>query len=207
MKVNNNNYNYNLNFGANKITTVQRIVEGTGALEKYDVYRLNQTDVPFVRKIASFMESVQEQLNECQKKILENFKIFLKESSDYDGDSYTYFVPKSMYIGIKNDETITGLMRTESKATREGLFHSVMDLIPNSYDNAAKNSFIYTLLSDKQYNRGFMSDAGVGFNFNKYVSRDGAKLRLKHINPDCKFSKVNQNPNYDLEDVFDIKDC
>ncbi|MBR1460769.1 hypothetical protein IJ596_03965, partial [bacterium] len=78
MKINNNNYNYNLNFGANKITTVQRIVEGTGALEKYDVYRLNQTDAPFVRKIASFMESVQEQLNECQKKILENFKIFLK---------------------------------------------------------------------------------------------------------------------------------
>ena len=103
---NTQNYN-NTSFGANKIATVTRIANELPQFEKYDIYRLNEQDVPFAKKLIACMDKYKSRLGEMHEKLCTKLKEFCENP-----DLFLHGMDnkENIYLGIKNDNYIDGFV-------------------------------------------------------------------------------------------------
>ena len=203
---NTQNYN-NTSFGANKIATVTRIANELPQFEKYDIYRLNEQDVPFAKKLIACMDKYKSRLSEMHKNLCAKLKEFCQEPNLFLNGCDD---KEKIYLGIKNDNYIDGFISMHTS-------YSGRQRITNAYiphkNSPLEGGFIMGLMNDKGYGyelsgrkiRGW-NGGGIKENskYNSSTKKDKAEL-VKKLNPDYKIEAVGkQSINYNLEEILDV---
>ena len=203
-----NNYNnYKVNFGARKIMSAEKVVDGLS--EKFEVYKLDYTDIPFAQKLAIFMKERQGRLNETQQKLFGKLKKFVTHQERFDVPEFSGD-EKALYIGIKNDEQISGYMLMNNSRFRLTLNrkYEIEEICPNVEDKVTEDTFMYSFFADKELDRGFRSIWGTKFDKCRAFhvgggKTKGAKMHIRKEHPDYTF-KTSSREYFDLEDVLGI---
>ena len=98
-----------VNFKAKRIVSVTRFIDKPMPnFEKIDIYKINENDIPFMKKVVTFLAKRKNKLNDMQKQLYEHFKEILNDKYAFD---IFYNNRHSTYLGIKNDSYITGFMK------------------------------------------------------------------------------------------------
>lgn len=210
MQVDNNLNNYNnnrINFGARRIMSAEKFVDGLS--EKFEVYKLDEYDIPFAQKLAIYMKNQKSKLNEAQKNLYYRLKEFVTHQERYNVGEFSGD-KKELYIGIKNDEQISGYMLTNNSRFMPTLNrkYTIDEICPNVNDIVAEDTFFYAFFSDKELDRGFRSIWGTNFDKCRAFhvgggKTKGAKMHIRNEHPDYTF-KTSAKEYFDLEDVLGI---
>lgn len=203
-----NTPNYNTNFTANKIATVTRIANELPQFEKYDIYRLNEQDVPFAKKLIACMDKYKSRLGEMHEKLCTKLKEFCENP-----DLFLHGMDnkENIYLGIKNDNYIDGFVSIHKS-------YGGRQRITNAYsshkDSPLEGGFIIGLMNDKQ-GYGYMLNGRKIRGWNGWAIREDSKYGsatkmgkerlVKSLNPNYEFN-VNgaQKQNYNLEEILDV---
>ena len=204
-----NTPNYsNPSFGANKIATVTRIANELPQFEKYDIYRLNEQDVPFAKKLIACMDKYKSRLGEMHEKLSVKLKEFCENP-----DLFLHGMDnkEKIYLGIKNDNYIDGFV---SMRTSYGGRQYIENAYSSRKDSPLEGGFIIGLMNDKKsYGYELGGRKVCGWNGcairenSKYWSETkiGKEELVKSLNPDYKIEAVGkQSVNYDLEEILDV---
>lgn len=203
-----NTPNYNTSFTANKIATVTRIANELPQFEKYDIYRLNEQDVPFVKKLIACMDKYKSRLSEMHENLCAKLKEFCQNPNLF---LHGIDDKETIYLGIKNDNYIDGFV---SMHTSYGGRQHITNTYSSRKDSPLEGGFIIGLMNDKKnYGYNLYGQKVCGWNGcairddSKYCS-ESKKVKeelVKNLNPDYEFN-VNgaQKQNYNLEEILDV---
>ena len=186
--------NTNVNFKAKKFVSVTRYLDTpVQKFEKFEVYKVNENDIPFIKKICTFLDKNKNKLNDMQKQLHEHFKKILN-------DKY-YFVPQSedrLYIGIKDDNFITGFLK--SKKHYFGGKHEITDLCVSKNSILAEDAFAYAIQKDTPKGRvcGNIKDYA-------YYKKDILPT-IEKAHPEHNFDSSKPKKEYDLEEVLGLNE-
>ena len=210
MQVDNNYNNYNnykVNFGARKIMSAEKVVDGLS--EKFEVYKLDETDIPFAEKLAIYMKNQKHKLNEAQKNLYYRLKEFITHQERYNVGEFSGD-EKELYIGIKNDEEISGYMLLNNSRFRPYYYrkYEINEICPNTKDKVAEDTFMYSFFADKELDGHLRSIFGSKFDKCKAFlvgtgKTSGARSHIRNVNPEYTFKTVARE-YFDLEDVLGI---
>lgn len=211
MQVDNNYNNYNnykVNFGARRIMSAEKIVDGLS--EKFEVYKLDYTDIPFAEKLAIYMKNQKLKLNDVQKKLFYKLREFVTHQEHFDVKKATG-TQNDLYIGIKNDEEISGymLLKNSKFGQNHNRKYEIEEICPNTKDKITEDTFRYTFFADKGLNNHFRFTLRTRFYKNKdfLIGREyknKAKAIIRKEYPDYKF-QISPIKNYtNLEDKLKI---
>ena len=195
-------------FGARKIMTAVKIVKDNMPYEKLDVYKLDAEDIcdeNFLRRVAKFMDSRWKMLNESQRKMLSQMKNFISEYQKVWMIPFTEDA-SHLYLGVKNDETITGVMTTRSSYSRSlNRLHSIEDINVVEKDGITEDSFVYSLLADKSMRDDIISNSKSPRKFSSF-GKSSERAKIRDLHPDYKMNSAAQSELHDLEEVFGIEE-
>ncbi|MBO6087301.1 hypothetical protein J6P92_03025 [bacterium] len=208
-----NNYNYNnyknykVNFGARKIMSATKALDDK--FEKFEVYKLDYTDIPFVQKLAIYMKNQENKLNESQKKLYYRLKEFVTHQERYNVGEFSGD-EKELYIGIKNDEQISGYMLLNNSRFRPYYYreYKIDEICPNTKDKVTEDTFIYSFFADKELDGHLRSILGTKFHKCSAFLTDtgkttGARSHIRNKHPEYSF-KTSEKEYFNLEDVLGI---
>lgn len=209
MQVDKNCYNYNnkVNFGAKRIMSATK--DFGDLCEKFEVYRLDESDIPFAKKLVLYMQKQRSKLDNSQKKLLNQLSEFIKlENRDYFENLGIFSREKfrKLYIGIKNDEQISGFMQTGSCNVFGGKLHKIDDICTNVGDKVAEDTFLYAFFADKQLANGTFSLFGSNFNAGRAISASNSRKFIAQRNYKYDFTVTPQKEKFNLEEVLGIEE-
>lgn len=200
--------NHNTSFTANKVATVTRITNELPQFEKYEIYRLNEQDVPFAKKLIACMDRYKSRLSEMHKNLYVKLKEFCENPNLF---LHGIDDKEKIYLGIKNDNYIDGFV---SMRTSYGGRQYIENAYSPHKDSPLEGGFIMGLMNDKKnYGSNLYGQKVCGWNGcairdnSKYCSetKKGKEELIKSLNPDYKIEAVGkQSINYNLEEILDV---
>ena len=189
-----NNIN-NMNFKAKRIVSVTRFVDVPHPnFEKIDIYKINENDIPFMKKVVAFLDKRKNKLNDMQKQLYEHFQEILNDKYAFD---LFYNNRCSTYIGIRNDNYITGFMNAYKNGREPNTIESFCTTKKNGI---TKDSFYYAIWKDTK--RGMVSGCDEYFGWFKGEQLPNIEKKYSGYN----FDTSKPKKEYDLEKILDIKD-
>ena len=185
----------NVNFKAKRIVSVTRFIDKPMPnFEKIDIYKINENDIPFMKKVVTFLAKRKNKLNDMQKQLYEHFKEILNDKYAFD---IFYNNRHSTYLGIKNDSYITGFMKA---VKGDGEPNTVKSFYTTKKHGIFKDSFYYAIWKDTK--KGKVS--GCDKYFGRLKEEQLPNIKKKYSNYNFDTSKPKKE--YDLEEVLGLKE-
>ena len=169
---------YREHFMSNRIVSITRFIcKPLQKFEKFDIYKINENDIPFLQKVFTFLDKrksnldgMQEQLHKQCKRLL-NDKYFFNNPCDRE----------NIYLGIRDDNYITGIMTSKRSYGR----HEMTSLFTSREKPIIKDSFIYAIEKDTPKGRAVHMDiTGENFGFYKRDQIPGLEQKYPNWNFD-----------------------
>ena len=180
---------------SNRIVSITRFINiPLQKFEKFDVYKINENDIPFLQKIFTFLDKRKTNLDGMQEQLHKQCKRLLNDKYFFNNPSNK----ESIYLGIRDDNYITGIMTSERNF---GCNHKMTGLFTSREKPIIKDSFIYAIEKDTPRGRAAHMDI-TGENFGFYKRDQIQNLKQKY--PDWDFDTSKPKKEYNLEEVLGI---
>ena len=186
MEINSNN----INFKANRVVSITKFVDAAEPkYEKFDIYKMNENDIPFMKKVFVFLEKRKNALDGLQKQLHEQFKKILN-------DRYYFSAGKDkIYLGIKDDNYITGFLTMKKPLFG---YPEITNLCTSRKNSLRKDAFIYASQKDSPKRRVYCVPK-----IYKLPQRNlFSNIEKKHS--DYHFESQKSETKYNLEEVLGI---